>query len=392
MRKGLQLSFSNPGGVRKTIPMLTSQGCFTRRGRLQSALKARHCEGCILSWHKHVNYFGGTLPDPAFPSAFVMDAAGHATIVLHTKPAESYVPIENYEWLSFVHAARPREAEFLSVIVKVLKGRDFRGIRRIGVDGACVSHEIVTALRKISPKVEIVDLTPELLRMRRAKDADEVATIQNGIRLTEIGYERAKQVVAVGRTELDVYHAMNEAMDRAAGRHIELKGDFACGVRGWKEGGMPTSRRIQKGDLYILDIFPEVNGYYGDITRVFPAGPLRPAQRKAWDIILETIEAAEKIIEPGLPGRKLFDFVNKRLSKFKAAKAIFFHHAGHGLGLNHEHPRFTPKSDEHIVEGSVFTLEPGLYGQELQGGLRIEHNYWLKSDGLHRLDSFPDGY
>ena len=372
--------------------MLTSQGCLSRRKRLQTALKLRRCDGCILSWHKHVYYFGGTLPDPAFPSAFLMDADGHAMMVLHSKPADPFVPVEAYDWISFVRASRPREAEFLAVVSKMLKCPSFRGVRRVGVDGACVSHEIVAAMGKISPKIEIVDLTPDLLKMRRTKDADEVATIQNGIRITEIGYERAKEVIAVGKTELDVYHAMSEAMDRAAGKHIELKGDFGCGIRGWKEGGLPTSRRIQKGDLYILDIFPEVNGYYGDITRVFAAGPISSAQRKAWDCILETIEATEKIIEPGLPGKTLFNFVNKRLARFKATKATFFHHAGHGLGLNHEHPRFTPKSDEHIVEGSVFTLEPGLYGYGLQGGLRIEHNYWLKADGLHRLDSYPTGH
>ena len=369
--------------------MLTTQGCCERRKRLQQVLLKRRCDCAILSWQKHVYYFGGVLSDPLFPCAFLLGPQAAATLVLPFQPAETAVPVQAYEWISMVMARHPREVEFLEAIERTLKQRAFRGVHRVAVDGSWFPHAVGAILRKANPRVEFVDVTGDLLRLRQRKDPDEVATICQSLRLIEVAYARAREVIAVGKTEIEVYQEMAAEIDRVAGKHVELRGDFGVGIRGWKEGGMPTPRRIQKGDLYILDLFPEVDGYYGDLCRVFATGPLQSAQRKAWDLILETLAAAEKIIEPGLAGSKLYEFVRQRLSRFKAAKAVFFHHAGHGLGLTIEHPRFIPKSDENLVTGSVFTLEPGLYGETLQGGLRIEHNYWLTSDGLQKLDRFP---
>jgi Xaa-Pro aminopeptidase len=68
----------------------------------------------------------------------------------------------------------------------------------------------------------------------------------------------------------------------------------------------------------------------------------------------------------------------------------FFHHLGHGIGLSsHEAPRLNPNWDESFQVGDVFTLEPGLYGDELQAGLRIEENYLLTAAGPEKLSSFP---
>lgn len=369
--------------------MLTPQGCLERRKRLKRVLLKQRCDGAVLSWNKHVYYFGGILPDPGFPCALLMDDPADATLVLPSQPAASAGRVEPYEWLSMVCARRPRDSEFLAAVSRLLKRGRLCGVRRVAVDGGWFPQAVAEAIRKVNPKVKFVDITDDLVRLRQRKDADEVAVISESIRLIEAAYAIAGKVVAVGKSEIEVYQELSAEIDRVAGRHVELKGDFGTGIRGWKEGGMPTPRRIQKGDLYILDLFPDVDGYYGDLTRVFAAGPLHPAQLKAWDVILETIEATEKLIEPGLPGSKVYEFVRQRLGRFKAARAVFFHHAGHGLGLTHEHPRFTPKSDENLVEGSVFTLEPGLYGETLQGGLRIEHNYWLTADGLQKLDGFP---
>jgi Xaa-Pro aminopeptidase len=86
----------------------------------------------------------------------------------------------------------------------------------------------------------------------------------------------------------------------------------------------------------------------------------------------------------------LFEEVKRMLDGFNGWR--FFHHLGHGTGLSpHEAPRLNPHWDDVFQSGDLFTVEPGLYHEELRGGVRLEQNYWLTAEGLTRLSSFPLG-
>jgi Xaa-Pro aminopeptidase len=65
------------------------------------------------------------------------------------------------------------------------------------------------------------------------------------------------------------------------------------------------------------------------------------------------------------------------------------HHLGHGVGLNpHEFPHLNPEWNDTLMEGEIFTAEPGLYGEELGGGIRIENQYLVTAKGVVRLTDF----
>ena len=72
------------------------------------------------------------------------------------------------------------------------------------------------------------------------------------------------------------------------------------------------------------------------------------------------------------------------------AENSFWHHLGHGIGhRGHEAPRIIPGTDDIFEEGDVITLEPGVYAQSLQGGIRIEDNYVVRAHGLENLFAYP---
>jgi len=67
----------------------------------------------------------------------------------------------------------------------------------------------------------------------------------------------------------------------------------------------------------------------------------------------------------------------------------FSHHLGHGIGLYpHEAPHLNPNWDDRFEEGDVFTVEPGLYSDELRGGIRLENNYRVTAGGVELLTEF----
>jgi Xaa-Pro dipeptidase len=86
--------------------------------------------------------------------------------------------------------------------------------------------------------------------------------------------------------------------------------------------------------------------------------------------------------------RELFSTVHKMLDGYHGWK--FMHHLGHGIGLSaHETPRINPNWDDTFMAGDVFTIEPGLYGDDLNAGMRIEDNFLLTPVGLEQLSTFP---
>jgi Xaa-Pro aminopeptidase len=65
-------------------------------------------------------------------------------------------------------------------------------------------------------------------------------------------------------------------------------------------------------------------------------------------------------------------------------------HAGHGVGLNARELPWLATGSEHVIEDrEVLACEPALYGDSLQGGIRLEHNYLVTTEGVTILDHFP---
>ena len=146
------------------------------------------------------------------------------------------------------------------------------------------------------------------------------------------------------------------------------------------------------GDLFIFDLFPYYNGYQCDLCRTFATGAVSQLQKDAWAHIMEAHRMAGRILRPGARAADVYREIKTHLDRFEPAKGSFWHHAGHGVGLNEwEFPWLTPGSDHVLREGEVVACEPGLYSEELQGGIRLEHNYLIGADGATPLDTLPMG-
>jgi Xaa-Pro aminopeptidase len=184
-------------------------------------------------------------------------------------------------------------------------------------------------------------------------------------------------------TELDVYRGVNNACIAAAGQAVIVYGDFAVSPGPERRGGPPTSRVLQKGDLFILDFSVVIDGYRSDFTNTIAVGGAPTAeQRRLFELCMAAMTAGEKELRAGNACSTVYDAVNGVFEKAGVAQHFGVgHHAGHGLGLSHpEAPFIVRKADEDLRAGDVVTLEPGLYVSGV-GGLRIERNYLVTADG-----------
>jgi len=258
----------------------------------------------------------------------------------------------------------------------------------VGIELATVPAAIVERLRAAHPGPEIVDIGPIVRRLRRSKDPDEIEVLRQSMRSGEAAQAAALKQVQPGMTELDAYLIVQAAAARALGFQAILYGDFASGPRcETEQGGPPTLRKIERGDLLMLDFSVVVDGYRGDFTNTFAVGGgPTPRQRELFEACLGALRAGEARLRPGTPAREVDAAVRGHFAALTLDHA-FTSHSGHGLGLGHpEPPYFVPESDETLVTGDVVALEPGLYIEGV-GGMRYERNYLITPDGFETLSN-----
>jgi Xaa-Pro aminopeptidase len=181
--------------------------------------------------------------------------------------------------------------------------------------------------------------------------------------------------------------AMLEEATSAAGGILSGWGqDFKCGVPG---GFARADRAVESGELFCLDVGVGVRGYRSDLCRTFAVdGNPTDAQQTAHARVVEVMKMGEAFLKPGQSCTGMFEAVAAELDGWNGY--AFFHHAGHGIGLDaHEVPRINPGWDDNFEVGDVVAFEPGLYGDELRGGIRLENNYLITEDGFRQLSHFP---
>ena len=164
------------------------------------------------------------------------------------------------------------------------------------------------------------------------------------------------------------------------------------------------SRKIDDGDIVVLDVGAQYSGYSADITRTLPAnGKFTPRQREIYEIVLGAQNAAMAALKPGMDmcgkGDKSvfkisYDYINSH-GKDQHGKPLgqyFIHGLGHNIGLDvHDAGVSTARPFE---PGMVVTMEPGIYIPEENLGVRIEDDVLITETGYkllsERLPRNPD--
>ncbi|HWA98564.1 MAG TPA: Xaa-Pro peptidase family protein, partial [Pirellulales bacterium] len=316
-----------------------------------------------------------------FEPAAALAADGRCTLVAPNKPPERVAAddVLTYEaqWHSTLR--NDQRAASSTALLKALEGR--LPIGRAGCEYSTCGLHLATRLGKAT-----ADIDPTMFRLRRKKDADELACIRRAIEATGAMYRRAREIIGPGVVELDVFNELQAVAVRTCGEMLTGTGnDYASGV----PGGPPRRRAAEDGELYILDLGPAYRGYFADNCRAFAVnGRPTDAQLATQQKIAEVFTIVERFVKPGASCRALFDQVQAHLDT--ATVGTFAHHLGHGIGLfPHETPHLNPHWNDTFELGDVFTAEPGLYAPELRGGIRLENDYLVTERGVELLSPFP---
>jgi Xaa-Pro aminopeptidase len=355
------------------------QACRGRQQRLLEVMRQQGLDFVIVNQPENVQWLGGQRFGWVFQAAAALRADGHLTIAAPAKPpAEAAADrVVSYEaqWHSTLRNDQRRACR--NVLYDAIKN-EMEG-RRVGVEFS--THGVNDS----SVSMQLVDIEPLMYELRRKKSADELAKIKKAIAGTEKMYERAREIIRPGVTEIEVFNELQAAAVREFGEMLTGTGnDYQCGSR----GGPPRNNRpAEAGELYILDLGPAFRGYFADNCRTIAVTQASDLQLQAWSYVMKVFDHVEATVRPGKSAKELFEEAQAILDE--APVGVFNHHLGHGIGLfPHEAPHLNPNWDDTFEEGDVFTAEPGLYAPELKAGMRIENNYVVTADGVEKLTGF----
>ena len=226
-------------------------------------------------------------------------------------------------------------------------------------------------------------------KLRMIKDAEEIERIKKSCEITSKCMELAAELLEEGVLESEVKAEVMEEMFKLGAERAAFEIIIASGPKSSLPHGGPGDRSMKKGDVVLVDLGVVYEGYCSDMTRTFYIGS-QPEEEvsRIYEVVMDAKSLVQEELTIGLTAASLHEKAYKEISS-KGYGDYFIHGLGHGLGIEiHEPPRLSPLGKEVIMEGMVFTIEPGIYLPR-KFGIRIEDTVLVKRDGIEVLTSAP---
>ena len=256
---------------------------------------------------------------------------------------------------------------------------------RVGFEAKKISHE--TFKKHFDEiKVEWIDSSDFIPKLRRTKDLQEVELIRKAAKIGREAYGKVLKIAHEGMTETEFEVKFMQEIKLLGAEKGWAHDDFivASGKRSAMCHAPATLKKFELGDTVTVDYGAMVEGYMSDITRNFAIGKINPELQRINEILLKAHKEAARALRPGISGKEV-DEVARKIISDEGYGENFLHGLGHGLGLEvHEAPRLSRKSNDILKVGDVVTIEPGIYIEGL-GGLRIEDDYLITEEGSECL-------
>jgi len=234
------------------------------------------------------------------------------------------------------------------------------------------------------------DAAPLLARLRLVKDEDELRRIRSALEVTSRGIREAWRVAEPGIHEYEL-EAVVEYHFRAGGaERVGFPSIIGSGPNSTILHYDKNRRRTREGDLVVMDVGAEYGYYSADITRTFPvSGRFTPRQRALYELVLGAQEAALAKVRPGATvadltreARRYMDANSGSLCGEAPCTRYFVHGLSHWLGMDvHDVGDYGTR----LAPGMVITIEPGVYIEGEEIGIRIEDDVLVTASGYELL-------
>lgn len=260
---------------------------------------------------------------------------------------------------------------------------------RVGVEPRQLRFLEYQLLKTAVPECDWQDGTELIAALRAVKSSEEIACMQKAVHIAEAALEATLPKIQEGVTEKEIAAELFlQLMQHGSENDLPFSPIVASGPNSANPHSTPSSRKLQNGDLLIIDWGARYSGYASDLTRTFGIGELGKTEKEIHQLVLEANEAGRQAGQVGETCGQV-DRATREVIVKGGYGDFFTHRTGHGIGLEcHEDPYIRGDNEQKLVAGMTYTVEPGIY---LNGrnGVRIEDDVLITEDGAVSLSTMP---
>lgn len=233
-----------------------------------------------------------------------------------------------------------------------------------------IERESHKALRQKNPQLRIKKAATLITAMRTIKSPEELSIMQRVIDLTCASLTEAISTVKPGMYEYQLEAQIEYGFKIRGAEDLSFPSIVGSGPNSTSPHYWENRRRMEDGDVVVLDVGADLHNYAADVTRTIPvSGKFSPAQREIYEIVYRAQDAAMQIVKPGVKFTDVHAMAKKIIDDSGYGE-FFIHGTSHGLGLD----THDPGNYDLLAPGMVFTIEPGIYIPANTDG--IDPKYW----------------
>lgn len=339
--------------------------------KLQKEMKKANIDACLIRKKENYKYFSG------------FDGSSAYVIITHNN---------NYLVTDFRYIEQAL-SQTKNINVLDHKGKvnniintiaNDEKIVKLGIEDQYITYNEYLNYKDNLKNLELCPIQNLLTKIRAIKDEEEVKIIKNAIGIADKAFEHILSFIKPGVREIDIANEIEFFMKKNGAKGPSFDIIVASGVRSSLPHGVASEKVIKNDEIVLLDFGAIYNGYCSDISRTIFVGNVHKQLIEIYDIVLKAQLEAIHNMQIKMTGNQIDEIARDVIKKHGYAES-FGHGLGHGVGLEiHEEPRVSIGGNEEIEKNMVFTVEPGIYVNNI-GGVRIEDIVILGESGAKVL-------
>jgi len=259
----------------------------------------------------------------------------------------------------------------------------------LGVEPLRLRYMELEYLRAAAPQARFTSGDNVVNHLRLTKDAVEIACMRKAVDIAQKALLATLPLIKPGVTELEIAGELNVQLLRAGSDgDLPFKPIVSGGPNSANPHATPSERKLESGDLLVIDWGAISGGYISDLTRTFAIGHVDDEYEKIAAIVKDANAAGRATSRPNIPAGEV-DKAARKVIETAGYGKYFTHRTGHGIGMeSHEPPYMFAENDLILRPGMTYTVEPGIYLTG-RGGVRIEDNMVITESGAETLSDMP---
>lgn len=344
-----------------------------RCAKLMTALEAEGVDGAIITSGTNIRYFSNFTSDES-----VLVISKERRVLLTDFRYTIQAKELSAPAFEIIETSRAIAADEIAEVMKQM------GIKRCAFEDGYLTVRAFNNYKdlpaELVPETEVID------RVRLVKNDYEVECLKKAQSIADAAFAELITKIHAGQTEKEVANELDHLLRVHGAEENSFDTIVGSGPNGALCHATPGARKLQEGDLVVIDFGCKYNGYCSDMTRTVAIGEPCDELKKIYNIVLKAQLTALEALKPNMSAKEL-DGVARGVITEEGYGECFGHSLGHGFGLDiHEAPYASTRSADTLVPGTTITVEPGIYVEGL-GGVRIEDDCVLTEDGFINLAS-----